>query len=116
MNTNETGSFANALDNFINNFNNHRYDLINPMINRMINDRARPIVYIGVPVVEGYITWQYVYEGWDEDPVVVCGQLANETNYQFEEEAVPVGNLVTVARPILPRFALEVDVVYGRKI
>jgi hypothetical protein len=113
MNTNETENLVNALNHLMNNFNNHRYDLINPMINRMINDRARPI---GVPIVDGYITWQYVLDGCDEDPVVVCGQLANETNYQFEEEAVPVGNLVTVARPILPRFALEVDVVYGRKI
>ena len=110
MNTNQTDNLVNVLDNF----NNHCYYLINSMINRMINDRARPI---GIPVVGGYLLWQYVYEGWHEDPVVVCGQLANETNYQFEEEQpVPVGNLVTVAEPILPRFALEVGVVYGRKV
>jgi len=122
MNTNETDNLVNALNNLMYNFNNHRYDLINPMINRMINDRIdrvppNPVgIPSGVPVVDGYITWQYVYEGWDENPVVVCGQLVNETNYQFEEEAVSVGNLVTVARPILPRFALEVGVVYGRKV
>ena len=122
MNTNETDNLVNALNYLMNNFNNHRYDLINPMINRMIDDRMNRVtpdsvcIPSGVPVVDGYITWQYVLDGWDEDPVVVCGQLVNETNYQFEEEAVPVGNLVTVARPILPRFALEVGVVYGRKV
>lgn len=118
MNTNETDNLVNALNYLMNNFNNHRYDLINPMINRMIDDRMNRVTpdSVGIPVVDGYITWQYVLDGWDEDPVVVCGQLVNETNYQFEEEAVPVGNLVTVARPILPRFALEVGVVYGRKV
>jgi hypothetical protein len=78
-------------------------------------DRVTPDS-IGIPVVDGYITWQYVYEGWNEDTVIVSGQLVNESNYIFQEEAVPVANLVTVARPILSRLALQVGTVYGRKI
>lgn len=102
-NINETDNIVNAINNLINNFNNHR--IINHPIDQII-----PIP-VGIPVVDGYI-----FDGWDEDPVVVRGQLVNETNYHFGEEGIPVGRPVTVGRPILPSWGLDACIICGRKI
>ena len=72
-------------------FNNHR--IINHPIEQII-----PKNPVGIPVVDGYI-----FNGWDKDPVVVRGQLTNETNCYFGEELVPLCIPVAVGRPIFPR-------------
>jgi hypothetical protein len=97
-------NLSNAINNLINNFNNHR--IINHPIEQII-----PKDPVGIPVVDGY-----VFNGWDEDPIVVRGQLINETNYYFGEEEIPVGEPATVGRPIFPPWALDVCVIIGRKI
>ena len=99
--TNETNNIV--INRMINNFNNHR------IINRPI-DQLLPNP-VGIPIVDGYI-----FDGWDEDPMVVRGQLTNETNYHFGEELIPVGKPVTIGRPIFPRWAFDVCVICGIKI
>ena len=97
-------NLSNAINNLINNFNNHR--IINHPIEQII-----PKYPVGIPVVDGYI-----FNGWDENPIVVTGQLTNETNYYFGEEEIPVGEPATVGRPIFPPWALDVCVIIGIKI
>jgi hypothetical protein len=94
-NTNEVDNMSNVINNLINNFNNHR--IINHPIDQIIPNP------VGIPVVDGYI-----FDGWDEDPIVVRGQLTNETNCYFGEEVIPVGKPVAVGRPIFPSWALDV--------
>lgn len=97
-------NLSNAINNLINNFNNHR--IINHPIEQII-----PKNPAGIPVVDGY-----VFNGWDKDPIVVRGQLTNETNCYFGEELVPMGKPVAVGRPIFPPWALDVCVIGGRMV
>ena len=104
-NTYNNYNLNNAINNLINNFNIHR--IINHPIDQIV-----PCEPVGIPVVDGN-----VFNGWDEDPVVVPGVLTNETNCYFgEEEEIPVGKLVTIGRPIFPHWALDVCVIGGRRI
>lgn len=93
-----------AINNLINNFNIHN------IINHPV-EQITPKNPVGIPVVDGY-----VFNGWDEDPIVVSGQLTNETNCYFGEELVPMGKPVAVGRPIFPPWALDVCVIGGRRV
>ena len=104
INNNNSNDISNAINNLINNFNNHR--IINHPIDQII-----PKNPVGIPVVDGY-----VFNGWDKDPIVVRGQLTNETNCYFGEELVPMGKPVAVGRPIFPPWALDVCVIGGRMV
>lgn len=98
-------NLTNAINNLINNFNNHR--ILNHPIDQIVTR-----VPVSIPVVDGY-----VFNGWDEDPVVVKGQLTNETNCYFgEEEVVPIGKPVTIGKPVFPSWALDVCVIGGRRV
>lgn len=98
-------NLTNAVNTLINNLNNHR--ILNHPIDQIVQRDT-----VGVPVVDGY-----VFNGWDEDPVVVHGCLTNETNCYFgEEEVIPIGKPVTTGRPVFPRWALDVCVIGGRRV
>lgn len=98
-------NLTNVINTLINNLNNHR--IFNHPIDQIVSRDP-----VGIPVVDGY-----VFNGWDEDPVVVPGVLTNETNCYFgEEEVIPNGKPVTIGRPVYPSWALDVCVIGGRRI
>jgi len=94
-----------AINNLIDDFNNHGI-LDHPI------DQIIPREPIGIPVVDGY-----VFDGFDNDPIVVKGQLTNETNCYSGEEVVPVGEPVTIGRPVFSSWVLDLCyVIPGRQV
>lgn len=104
-NSNNHYNFTNLINNLINNLNNHR--IIDHPIDQIV-----PRDRVGIPVVDGY-----VFNGWEEDPVIVRGKLTNETNFYFGEgEVIPIGKPVTIGRPVFPSWTLDVYLICGRRV
>lgn len=93
-----------VINNLNNNFNNHA--IITHPIEQIVK-----IDSISIPVVDGYI-----FNGWDKEFVIIYGQITNESNWEFDEEIVPIGKPVVVGRPIFPPWALRVCVISGRPV
>lgn len=94
---NNYNNLNNVINNLINNLNNT--NIINHPIDQIV-----PRVPVGIAVVDGY-----VFNGWDEDPIVVTGRLVNECPLFFAEAvSLPFCEPVAVGRPIFPPWALDV--------
>lgn len=96
-------NLTNAIDNMINNLIN--IGIVNEPIDQIISRYSD-----GIPVVDGY-----VFNGWDENPVFVTGQLTNETVFHTEE-VIPICHPIVVGKPVFPEWALEVCFIYGQQI
>lgn len=98
-------NIENAINNMINNFNNHR--IINHPIEQIVSNK-HPIC---VPIVDGY-----VFCGFDKNPHLVNGKFSNDMDFVSQETGIPIGEPVVIGRVVFPSWALNVCVIGGRRI